>query len=294
MEFGAKHDAMKKPGTSSNSANKYIITTPGYPFAARELLQELRRLLSREFGRRMTYAELGKMIGRGRSTTHRWFDESAQRQLVALFCFLERLSPERRHAYIDAHCRVFATMAHPRLSYSPITTGRLMHLLELPTGLTFVVGGAETCRTFLVSALGHALRPGSGKQHSAAGIDLHRPDDFVPLPGVVYIDGALAAERTGEIAAEFVPKVLASSAPLLVFNGVWSLLTEWHREILQSTKHKKVIIAEAGIPSLAEVKKVTGAPINIVTVSATNRVPEGIRVNWRCIKRQKNQQNHVF
>lgn len=169
-----------------------------------------------------------------------------------------------------------------------------MRLLELPAGLTFVVGGAEMSRTFLVAALGHACQHRSGKHRPVAGIDLHRPDDFVPVSGIHYLDGSAGSNRVAKDATEILPKVLASSAPLLVFSGVWSLLPGWRRQILHCAQHKHVILAEAGMPNLAEVKKLVRTPINIMSVSATQRVTEGIRVNWRRVKVRKGQQTRTF
>jgi hypothetical protein len=120
-----------------------------------------------------------------------------------------------------------------------------------------------------------------------AGFDLNRTDNFVPVSDIAYIDAALGPKRAGQIAVALMPKILASSAAVLLFHCAWSLLPGWRREILRSANHKLVIIAEAGIPNLTEVKKDVRTPISILTVSANKRVAGGIRVNFRHLKPRK-------
>jgi hypothetical protein len=100
-----------------------------------------------------------------------------------------------------------------------------------------------------------------------AGIDIHPPIRFVPVEGVVYVDGASDARHVSQVAAELMPKLLTSAAPVLIFNGIWGCLSAWHQDILRATQRRHIVLAEQRPPNLAEVKSAVQTPIYTITWS---------------------------
>jgi len=200
--FIAKHKTMEKHGFNDEGASKLCYTPPAYPYTARDLFGELRSQLTAELQRPMTYRRLAKIMGESKSAIHRWFEFSAHPQVSALFCLLERLSPARRHAFIAAHCRVNPTLAHPRLAHAPAKISKIMELLRQPAALTLIGGGVtESTRTFLATAIGAAHGGSTANRPSIAGIDMHRPANFVPVPGLLYVDGTQEPKRVRQLVA---------------------------------------------------------------------------------------------
>lgn len=285
----AKHKTMKAKGADEHSGSKLWITAPAYPFTARDVLGDLRFKLGIELRQPMSYRRLGRMIGRSKSSTHRWFTQSEQPEVISFLSMLERLSPTRRHAFVEAHCRVNPTFAHRRLSHAPGKIRVLSDLLEQRAGITLIGGDVESTRLFVVTAMAHAHYGMSGQGRCLAGVDVHRPINFVPVEGLLYIDGTLEPKRLRRLIAGQLPRILVSAASLLVFNGVWNFVPEMRHDILRCAGHKHVILAEAGIPDMVLVKKWVRTPIHVVTLSASKLVREGIRVVYRRATRQKAQ-----
>lgn len=278
---------MKAPGSEDDLDSNDWITPPAYPFAAHDLLDNLRSQLALELRQQMSYRRLGRLIGKSKSASHRLFTQSEQMEVTALFCMLERLSPGRRHAFINAYCRVNPTFAHARLAHAPAKIRVLLNLLEERAALTLIVGDTESTRLFFATAMGHAHLGMTGHDRSIAGIDVHRPANFVPVEGLHYLDGTLDAKRLRQLIAGRLPRILMSAAPLLVFNGVWDFVPDLRRDILRSAAHKHVILVEAGTPNLALVKKLVQTPVNLVSLSASKLVREGIRVICRRVRTNK-------
>ena len=259
-----KHETMKRKHGFSGTSSHHI-SGPAYPFPGPRLLQDLHRELSAELGQPLTYDHLGKMTGEYRGSIHRWCHTITHPLLIAFMCLLEYLPPVRRQAFIDSHCRLY-----PQL---PKDDKQLVNLLGQP-GLTLISGGDDDRRCHLVGALGHACQPPGGKGDFVAGIDIHLPIRFVPVKGMAYIDGALGSGHVSQVAAELMPKLLTSAAPVLIFNGLWGCLAAWHQDILRAAQRKQVVLAEQRPPNLAELKSSIKAPINTITWSAGTLIIE--------------------
>jgi hypothetical protein len=276
---------MNKQAFASVASDRALIRPPAYPFTARDLLGELQVRLSNGPGQPLSFERLGKMVGRSKSTVHHWFTIYCHPHLLAFMCLLERLTPGQRQEYIEAHCRTFPTLNHPALVHSSATGRKLIELLEQQAGLTIVTGGTEFYRSFMLTALGHTYCQSTGRDPSVVGLDLVRPGRYVPIPSVVYIDGAIGLKQVRQLTCEVWPKLLTSPAPLLVLNGVWSSLPEVRRDVVRCSGHKHVILAEGGEIDLADMKNKFHAPVHVLSLSTATHVKQGIRVDCRCIKR---------
>jgi hypothetical protein len=268
MEFGAKHELMNKQPRASKPANG-IIRLPGYPFDARRLLSDLRDLLARTSGRRMYYEELGRLMGKSKSTAHFWFDIHRNQNLLGFMALLEHLTPRQRRHFIDWHCRVNPTLRHPRLAHAKSNGTKLSRLLNHDPGLTIITGGTDPMRTFVFTALGNACPVTHEGKPASTGIDIHRPRTFVPLLSLKYIDETLTRDRIRQLVLNVWPRVL-TSGNLLLCNGVWSSVPETRADILRVTKLRHVILAEKWNPDIERMANLARTPVHIVEVS-----PEG-------------------
>lgn len=81
----------------------------------------------------------------------------------------------------------------------------IQFLLQQPTGLTAVVGGNEGLRNWLITTFGHASLTQGPQHRLVCGIDRHRPDWFVPVGGIIYINSL----RTETPSADSIQKAWA-------------------------------------------------------------------------------------
>jgi hypothetical protein len=116
-----------------------------------------------------------------------------------------------------------------------------------------------------------------------AGVDIHRPDHFVPIAGLKYLENPV---RTGDIAREFTrawPAICATSAWLILLNGIWQHVPDLHGEILDTARKANVIIADALSLKPGDLTSRVPAPAHLVTVSPAREQPEWIRVEIRAM-----------
>ena len=258
---------------------------PAYPWTGRQLLAALRtKLAEAEHANSMSFDRLAEIAGKSKSTTYHWLELSRQPQVIAFLCWLERLSPAQRHAYIDAHCRVFPSLEHPFLAHAPTQTGKLRQLLRQERGLTLLTGGTESNRGFLVTALGHSYRRTEGSRRAAAGIDLLPSASLVPVESLIYLNGTADSALIRQIALKVWPRILTSSADLLIFHGLWSSVPELRADIARCARHKHVVLAEGRIAELTAFENRVSTPIHVLTLSAASRVLGAIRVACRRLK----------
>ena len=261
------------------------IRSPAYPWAGHELLAALRaELAEEEHTDTISFDRLAQIAGTSKSTAHHQFALSAQPQVVNFLCWLERLSPARRHAYVDAHCRIFPSLEHPFLAHAAAQTSRLRELLDQQRGLTLVTGGTAYSRAVVVTALGHSCRRLGGRRRAAAGIDLHLCSSLVPVESLIYVDGTADSHLIRQVALKAWPRIVTSSARLLLFHGLWSAVPELRRDIIRCARQRHVILAERTMSDLAGLENPVPPPLHVLTVSVSRGVPAAIRVTCRRLK----------
>lgn len=278
-------NGMNRKFPQSTTTAEASIRSPAYPWTGHELLAALRaELAEEEHTDAISFHRLAEIAGTSKSTAHHRLALSGQPQVVAFFCWLERLPPPRRHAYIDAHCRLLPSLEHPLLAHATAQTSKLGELLHQQRGLTLLVGGTAYTRAFLVTALAHSFRHTGGRRQAVAGIDLHFCSNLVPAESLVYVDSSSDANLIRQVALNVWPRILTSSARLLLFHGLWSALPELRRDIIRCARHRHVILAETTLSDLAGLENPVPAPLHVLTVSVSRGVPAAIRVTCQGLK----------
>jgi hypothetical protein len=267
-----------------------LIALPAYPWASHELFANLRAMLVKEErSDSMTFDRLAQIAGKPKSTVHHWLEISPPSAVIAFLCWLERLPPAQRHLFVDSHCRPLPRLEH--MINSRCTIRKLRELVHLGRGLTIISGGTESTRAALAAALCYDYRRASAKHQSVAGIDLHRPTDFVPAESLLYIDGAIGPDHVQRLVLRVWPKLLTSPATVLILHGIWSAVSEVRDAILRCTRKRHVVLAEAGPLDPTELKDKISSPLHVLTLSDTKRGPGAIRIRWRRIRPRKDAGN---
>jgi hypothetical protein len=259
------------------SATPDILIPPAYPLTGCQLFQDLRRRLAKEYQEPMYFKRLARMMGRSESTTYTWFEFYRHPHVLGFMCLLERLSPGQRRAFVDAHCRVTPSLQHSCFARNPSQITKLRELLNQRTGLTVITGGTDVARTFLLTALGHAC----GRLPVPAGLDQHRPINFVPVESLLYIDSSLGLKRVRRLTLEVWPKLLTSRSSILFFNGIWSAVSEVQGDLIQCSQRKHIVLAESNLPDLTGLKKQLAPPIHVITVLTSRGIGGAMTFRFR-------------
>ena len=272
---------MEHHNRSSHATNDTSINLPAYPFTGQILLDDLRARLSAQLGEQMSFERLSKIIGKSKSTTHHWFSVFPQPHLLAFMSLMEQLSPTQRHSYIDSHCRVFPNFEHPWLAHSSANIDLLLDVTNQLKGLTIITGGTELSRTFLIHAIGHSYRR-THRSSGAVGLDLHRPDHFVPVDSFLYIDCTVGVNHVSQLVHKLWPRIMTSSATLICLNGLRALLPTLRRDIARCAVKRHVVLAEAEIQYTKDLQMVQ--PRRTLRISELEPFPGRIRIDSRRCK----------
>ena len=100
----------------------------------------------------------------------------------------------------------------------------------------------------------------------ACGLDVHRPDHFVPVPGVWYLADPCPPPQLRELFRRLWPELRDPATPLLILNGIWGALPEVRSTVASSAAKRHVLIADE--PGVAIRPPNWRAPINVITVGA--------------------------
>jgi hypothetical protein len=242
---------------------------PAYPFSGCELFRDLHRRLSEAAGRRLTLEDLTRITGQPRSTVHYWLEVHANPQVAGLMTLIERLPFPEREDFLRTHCREFPTLSHPRLAHSPAKLRSLFALLDKQVGVTFITCGSVAARTFVATALAHSYLNLLRRHSEVCGIDLHRPDHWVPVPNVRYVDLPGGRAQVDRLVEETWPALVTSASRLLLLNGVWSLLPAIRDRVVQCGESKHVLVT-AELPPARKTLRTPSSPTDEVVVSEVN------------------------
>jgi hypothetical protein len=272
---------MREITTSSNQPQPFPL--PVFPEQRiTKLWLDLKASLWRSGGQPVSFEDWGKITGRPGNTIAAWSAGGAAHQIQVLLASLERLTGAQRHKLIDAACREYPTLDHPKLAHDFVACSRLGTLLRQSSGLTFIQG-PEHMRTFLLSALGHSGASLDPKGAPVTGVDIHRSDHFVPVAGLKYLDNLL---RATEIQREFKrawPAVCAAKAWLILLNGVWQNAPTSHSEIREAARKSHVVVADGSAPKAVDLTRGGLTPAHLVTVSPAREQPQWIRIEIQAL-----------
>lgn len=267
---------MNRKTRDPNGHDTPFIKPPAYPFPGGVLWNDLHAAVSAEHGTELSPPFLGRIIGQATSNMYLWLSGVRHNQLLAFMCLLERLSPAARQAFVEAHCRVCPTLNHRRLFYRKGMREKLSELAGKGAGPTMITGGSDFLRSFVLNALGHSFVLNSASP--AAGLDIHRPTKLVPVTGVLHLDETLDRRQLRQLVFKAWPRLLVSRSGMLLLNGVLSQVPELRQDVFRLARHKHVVIAEAAQIQFTRWSSQINRPVDIVTVSASQRKKEGIRV----------------
>jgi hypothetical protein len=243
------------------------------------LLGHIKVSLGLAEGQPLSYAEWGRLTHHPPNTIASWSAGGAAHQLQVLLASLERLPEVERHRLIDAACREFPTLHHSKLAHDFVAGSRLATLLRQPCGLTFIQGAPEHMRTYLLSALGHS----AGSKAKVAGLDIHRPDTFVPVIGVSYLPNLLRIADIKKGFERLWPGIVRARAHLILLNGVWRAARELQPEILDTARHSHVVVADSFQLQPQDLANKVSAPTHLVNVSPAREQVAWVRVEIQAV-----------
>jgi hypothetical protein len=242
-----------------------------------KLLLDLKATLGQAVGKSLSYEDWAQLAGRPGNTIANWCSGGPAHQLEVLLASMERLTLEERHRLLDHACRDYPTLGHPKLAHDFVACSHLATLLRQSSGLT-LIQGPEHMRTFLLCALGHSGGALDPQRAPVTGVDIHRPDQFVPVIGLSYLNNLL---RARDIEREFKrvwPALCAAKARLILLNGIWQHVPALQSEILDAARKSHVVIADALTLKPTGLTRCVRTPVHVVTVSPARERPEWIRI----------------
>jgi hypothetical protein len=187
------------------------------------LFRRIRSIVDSVSGRSLTYDELALLINEPRSNLGRWINGDGEPSSEALLRMLELVPENQRHEIMDRPpaCRLWPKIDHPWLAHDPVSKSVLRSIVVSPTGFTVVQGEQASLVTFIVTALGHSALTLSEGTRQVVGLDVYRPDWFVPVPGVIHLNNQLRADKIREEFERFLPNTVKLERALVVLNGVF-------------------------------------------------------------------------
>jgi hypothetical protein len=270
----AQHENMNNRVKSAD-----ILRAPAHHLTGRQLVETVRDAWGAERGYKLTIARLSAIIGKSVSTTGYLLGVHEQSAVLAFMCALERLSDSERYRILNSACRTLPTVLHPRVSHSPGAAGALLKLLAQQRELSIVRGGTPASRSFVLLALGHTFPQLDPKHRTAGGLDIHQPSKIVPVESMLYLRNPLSPGQARQVVQSVWPEIRTSQAPLLLFNGVWSLVPEFRDEMLNWAKKRHVIVADDNPPDRSEVARKKIKPVHVLTLSQVPGSSNLIRIN---------------
>jgi hypothetical protein len=240
-----------------------LVENPSFPKTGPQLFRELRMALTKALGFLPSYPYLGRIVGEEKTLTHYWFEGMEHKHLIAFLSLLERLPEQQRDELIHDYCRELPLLQHSRLNHDPLAVSNLEKLLQLEKGLTWIVGGTDYQKTFVLTALGHSYRQFKGTDSIVAGIDLHEPRKWVPIESLTYFRSPISPVVAKKLVQKSWPEVINAGAKLVLLNGVWAIAPELHPKILAEAHSRHVVLTAGSVPPAVAVD----APISIVTIS---------------------------
>ena len=142
-----------------------------------------------------------------------------------------------------------------------------MNILAKPQGLTLIRGKSDNVRSFMIHAMGHTFPQIDHKHRLPIGIDVHPPEKFVPVDGVIYLRSNQPRDYKTRPLDTAWPELRDSTAPLLLLNGVWSVAPEKHDHIVEWAGRRHVVLADTIGPDLRGLSRRGKISLHILDVS---------------------------
>jgi hypothetical protein len=246
------------------SGRSSVVPAVEWPPRTTSLLRSLRAAIEGAIGHQLSLEELSEITSEAKSTLSNWFAGDGNPTVEVVLRLMERVPVSIRHQILDGLpiSRCYPTLSHPRLAHDPVAISRMQMILSQPSGTTLVHGTKEELVTFTVAAMGHTYYNSNPRPDAVRGIDVHRPDWYIQVPGVQNLNSTPNPERIkNEIASRWI-SIQETTAGMLIFNGIWPQMTNRHEAVRELARQNHVII---GTPTDTR----TAAPIKVTPPAHT-------------------------
>lgn len=237
---------MKKKRSLCLDDSDDIIRPPAYPVAGYKLLEQLRGATKLD-GRISppTLPRLARYLGIPISTCHQRFSVGRLSGIQSMLCVMERMEEFQWVTILEKYLRDFPTLRHSRLAHDREGVARLYALLDAREGLTFIRGGSDADRTFLMTALGHTLATRSTGCRRMVGMDRHEPRTFVPVENVLYFRNGIPESRFRKLVLSEWEAIRQKKMAFVFLNRVVSAAPAVATDLPLMAEENHIIIAEA-------------------------------------------------
>jgi hypothetical protein len=249
----------------------------------KKLLMALKVSLGRRAGNPLSFEDWGRIVGRPGNTLSSWCADGQAYQVQALLASLERLPDLERHQLIDEACRPHPTLCHRRLAHDFVAVSNLATLLRQPTGLTAIQGGHDHLRTFLLTAMGHSFQEFGLNGALVTGLDVHRPDTFVPVAGLTYLHNPFRPTETARQILQAWPTIRGVKAGLVLLNGILGQAPDLQPQVFDLARRAHVVVADQVIFPPKQSSHAVPSPAHLVTISPARECPEWLRVEVQAL-----------
>ena len=257
-----------------------IFQPPAFRFRGPQVFRELRKALAEAFGTDQSLTRLATLTGKPRATTHHWFHVFSHPHLIFFLGLLEQLPEKKRVELVNQFCRELPLLNHPRLDHDPMAIGALENIAKKKTGFTIISGrnGTDFQRSFVLAALGNAIKRSPDPGLLVAGIDIHEPIKLVPINGLTYLRDSVAELSLQTLVKEAWVKIDFSNINILLLNCVWSRSSHLRRHIIERGQTCHVVLAEANGQEIIDSIQAAKQKATLVTVSHAKENSSWIRV----------------
>jgi hypothetical protein len=269
----AKHKGMKKRSFEFMPKSDLVLNPPAYPYKQNQVFRLLREALDkaeRSGEQQLTLKQLGILIGAPRSTIHDWYYGDLPKPIKNFLCALERLFEDQRMILLRKLCRDCPRIEHPRVAHDQQAVNTLNSLITQKVGLTLIRGSSDALRTFLITAMGNSAFA-SATLRGITGLDLHRPDHFVPVPGVLYFRKPEPGAQIKAFLGLHWSHIEDSAATLVLLNRIWTMMPELRSKIESLARRKHVVVADEFEATPKGLLRVVSSIVT-VTAAANRRV----------------------
>ena len=239
-QLHAKHKRMIKHQCAESPA--VLLQAPAHPLSGSDMVKTLKQSLESvecPAGEELFQKRFGELLGAPKSTINDWSHGKLAEPIKRFLCGLERLTEIERSRLVHRMCRPCPRFHDPQIAHDANAVGALTAILNQPSGVTFIVG-PEAARTYLITAMGNSV----AWRTRACGLDVHRPDAFVPVPGVSYLAEPCSLPQLRALFRHLWPRLIDRKNTLMILNGIWGQLPEMRLRVAKSAARRHVLVAD--------------------------------------------------